>query len=138
MSWVIDCSFSMALLLPDESSAAVRAFFSELAAQDILWVPGLWWYETANVLAVAERKKRLHQADSSRALVLFAALKLQTDHSSGGSYALRLIEVARSWNLSAYDAAYLELALRKGATLLSLDRTLLDAAGQCGISNWRP
>jgi len=138
MPWVMDCSFSMALLLPDEQTGAIRAFFEELDPDDTVWVPALWWYETANVLAVAVRKNRLQQVDSFRALTLFSALKLQVDHASGTGFAQRLVELALSWNLSAYDAAYLELALRKGATMLSLDRSLLDAAGRCGIEAWKP
>jgi predicted nucleic acid-binding protein len=138
MSWVMDCSFSMALLLPDEQTGAVRTFFDGLNPDDTIWVPALWWHETANVLAVAVRKKRLHQTDASNALTLFSALKPRVDHASGTGYAQRLMELALTWNLSAYDAAYLELALRKGSTMLSHDRSLLDAAGRCGIEAWKP
>jgi predicted nucleic acid-binding protein len=138
MPWVVDCSFSMALLLPDEQTGAVRAFFEGLDPDDTVWVPALWCYETANALSVAVRKKRFLQADASNALTLFSALRLRVDHASGTGYAQRLVELALSWNLSAYDAAYLELALRKGATMLSLDRSLLDAAGRCGSGTWKP
>jgi len=101
-------------------------------------VPALWWHETANALSVAVRKKRLQQIDASNALALFSALKLRVDHASGTGHAQRLTELALSCNLSAYDAAYLELALRKEEAMLSLDRSLPGAAGRCGIEAWEP
>ena len=54
MRWVVDCSFTAALFLPDESSTKVRFFFEKLKDDDTLWVPILWWYEITNVLVVYE------------------------------------------------------------------------------------
>lgn len=138
MVWVLDCSFALALVLPDESSAAIRDFFSSHPEDDTLWVPGLWWYEIANVLTVAERKRRIHRADALKAVNLFSALKLETDHAAGERYAGRLIELAHGNKISAYDAAYIELAQRKKAHLATLDLPLRDAARACGLETWQP
>lgn len=134
--WVLDCSFAAALALPDKSSGLVSSFFQEKST-DELWVPALWWYELANVLTVAERRRVLARTEVERAISLYAHLSIQTDQAEGVEYVRRLCEISRVHGLSAYDAAYLELALRKRAPLASLDRELLDAAKKSGVETWR-
>lgn len=134
--WVLDCSFAAALTLPDKASGPVSRFFDE-KSNDELWVPALWWYELANVLTVAERRRVLTRADVEKAASLYGNLAIQTDHAEGVEYIRMLCEITRLYGLSAYDAAYLELALRKRAPLASLDRELLDAAKRSGVETWR-
>jgi predicted nucleic acid-binding protein len=133
--WVIDCSFASALALPDKSSRRVETFFLEHAEAE-LWVPALWWYELANVLTVAERRQVLTRADVENAIVLYGHLMFRTDEAKGMEEVRRLSEVSRTYGLSAYDAAYLELALRQGAPLATLDRQLLEAAKKSGLGTW--
>lgn len=134
MNWVVDCSFAAALFLPDESSTHVREFFSRLSKNDQLLIPSLWWYELANVLIVCERKNRLHHAEVWKILGLFEKFDLETDYVIGISYSKSLYELAKQYNLSSYDAAYLELVIRKEANLASLDQQLLKVAVNCGIT----
>jgi len=134
MDWVMDCSFTAALFLPDQSSPEVHEFFSSLEDDVDLWVPTLWWYETTNVLSIAERKGFINRADISKILSLYSKLALKTDDSHGIQYAASVYDITGKYQLSAYDAAYLELALRRGAKLASLDRQLLSAAAKSGVT----
>ena len=134
MNWVLDCSFSAALFLPDEFSLKVRDFFTNLSKNDQLYVPSLWWYEITNVLIVAERRKRLNYADVVKVTLLFEQLSIETDNSSGFPFSKEIYRLANLNKLSAYDAGYLELSIRKDASLASLDKQLLKVAVNSGVS----
>ena len=131
--WVIDCSFAAALFLPDKASSQVNRFFSEHSDSRTLHVPMLWWYEMTNVLCVAERKRMLKEVDVQRIMGLLPRFPMETDEARGFPYIRRLYEVARTYGLSSYDAAYLELAMRIDAQLATLDRELVAAASTCGV-----
>ena len=137
MIWVIDCSFYSALFLPDESSSKVRNFFLNLTKNDELWVPSLWWYEIINVLIVSERRKRLVYSDVIKIFSLLEKLELVTDTLKDTFFSKEIYELAQRYQLSAYDAAYLELAIRKGASLASLDKQLIKAASSSGINVYK-
>ncbi|MEK7858860.1 MAG: type II toxin-antitoxin system VapC family toxin [Elusimicrobiota bacterium] len=137
-AWVLDSSMALAWALPDEKSAEAERFMAQ-AAQDsraALWVPALWWYEIANALTSARRRKRLSEADAARLIELYGQLPLQTDASLGGEAMWRHQALAVEHGLSAYDAAYLELAQRTGAGLASLDERLSAAARQAGLTSF--
>jgi predicted nucleic acid-binding protein len=84
--------------------------------------------EVANALLVAERRKRISQADTTAALGALQKLPLETDNATGRNAGSDTLALARQNNLSVYDAAYLELAMRQAATLASLDEPLRAAA----------
>lgn len=138
MAWVLDCSFVAALGLPDEHSPVVEAFFRHEVGHADLWVPALWWYELSNVLLVAERRQRIQQAQRLALHMRFAALPLQTDVLTGEALASRIQGLGEGHGLSAYDAAYLELAQRKNAGLASFDKALLAAAARSGVTCYTP
>ena len=131
---VIDCSFSAALFLPDECSLKVRDYFSTLPVNEEIVVPSIWWYELTNVLTVSVRRGRLRHSDVINVMALFEQLELETDKSIGIEHSKEVYKVAQLYQLSAYDAAYLELALRRNASLASLDEQLVKAAINSGIS----
>ncbi|HNR88528.1 MAG TPA: type II toxin-antitoxin system VapC family toxin [Spirochaetota bacterium] len=133
MNYVVDCSFTSALFLPDESSDAVRNFFLKLRTQDVLHTPFLWWYETNNVLNISLKRKRLNQADIVTILNLLDQLKLEIDYSIGIDFSKEIIRLTQSYNLSSYDAAYIELAMRKKAHLMSFDKEVIASAKSIGI-----
>ena len=133
MIWIVDCSFTSALFLNDDAASKVKSFFDQLSAQDQAWVPALWWHETANTLTIAEKQKRLTKSDTSRMMALISQLPLTTDESSGPFYLQHLYELASAHQLSAYDAAYLELALRKSGALATFDKQLAKAAHAAGV-----
>ena len=133
MNWVLDCSFSAALFLPDALSPKVRDFFTNLSKNDKLYVPSIWWYEITNVLIVAERRKRLNYAEVSKVTLLFEQLGIETDNSNGVLFLKEIYRLANINRLSTYDAGYLELAIRQEASLASLDKQLLKVAVNAGV-----
>jgi len=133
MRWVLDGSLALAWALPDEHSGSAERFLQGLAKEDELRVPSLWWYEVSNALRAAQRRRRLNEAEVARILELYRALRLLTDTDLGPELGWRLVSLAREHDLSACDAAYLELALRKDAGLATLDRKLGRAAQRAGV-----
>lgn len=135
-SWVLDSSMALAWALPDEASAEAEKFMDHASRDSTiaLLVPALWWYEIANALTCARRRKRLTEADAARLIELYGRLPLQTDASLGGESAWRQHALAVEHGLSAYDAAYLELAHRSGAGLASFDERLRAAARKTGLA----
>lgn len=133
MEWVLDCSLALAWALPDETSPRADRFLASATREDVFWVPALWWYELANALTMAQRRHRLPESDRLRLMELYGALPVQTDTFIGPNAAWRLHALAVAHGLSAYDAAYLELAQRRGLGLATLDRRLAGAARRAGI-----
>jgi predicted nucleic acid-binding protein len=134
MECVLDCSLALAWVLPDEGSARAERLLTQVSSESILLVPALWWYEVSNALTVAQRRHRLADADRKQVMALYAALPIRTDVDLGLDTAWRLQTLAHQLSLSAYDAAYLELAQRNGVGLATLDRRLTISARKAGVS----
>jgi len=132
-AWVIDSSLALAWGLPDEMSNQAEGFLSERSSTDVFWVPALWWYEVSNALTMARRRRRLAEADRVRLLALYGSLPIQTDTALGSDAIWRFHVLAEEYGLSAYDAAYLDLAQRKGLGLATLDHRLHGAARKAGV-----
>jgi len=133
MDWVIDSSIALAWALPDETSKEADRFLSQISIRSILWVPALWWYETANALLMAQRRKRLTEAERIRLMELYRRLPIRTDMVLDSDSMSRFHTLAIEYNLSAYDAAYLELAQRRDLGLATVDRPLRLAAQRAGM-----
>lgn len=133
MDWVVDSSIALAWGLPDETSKEADRFLSRISARSILWVPALWSYETANALLTAQRRKRLGEAERIRLMELYQRLPIRTDVALDSDIVWRLPTLAIEYHLSAYDAAYLELAQRRGLGLATVDRPLRVAAQRAGM-----
>ena len=130
-SFVLDCSVAMAWCFSDESDAYSEAVLDGLADNEAL-VPSLWPLEVGNVLLVAERRRRLTAAHTTRFLELLSALPITIDKETP-EYALgRILSLAREHSLSSYDATYLELAMRAGLPLATRDARLIKAAKRSG------
>lgn len=128
--FVVDASVSAAWFLPDEATEATEAALQATATQD-LWVPALWLLEMGNLLLSAQRRKRI-TADKRRELAqAAAALRLRVDREPVAIPALD--ELAARHGLSAYDAAYLELALRRSLPLATQDAVLAAAMVKAGV-----
>lgn len=133
MSWVADASWTAALFLPDECSSGIDERLAEL--QDgVLLVPQLWWYETTNILCSAERRGRISVDQIGRIFLLIGALPLETDERIAVLIARRIYDIAATTGVSAYDAAYLELALRRRRPLATLDAESARAAQTLGVT----
>lgn len=136
MRLVVDCSISMAWFL-DESSALADAALTTLENSEAI-VPEIWPLETANGLAVSERKGRLTAAEVTRALDLIHGLSIVIDDETCPRALGETLSLARTHRLSAYDASYLELAMREGAELATLNQALQDAAVRVGVKLFQP
>jgi len=133
MDWVLDSSIALALALPDETSEHADHFFRQVTSKSVLWVPALWWYEIANALIGAQRRKRLTERDRMRLMELYRMLPIRTDTVLDSDAMYRFHTLALEYQLSAYDAAYLELAQRRGLGLATLDQRLYSAAIKAGV-----
>ena len=124
--WVMDCSAASAFFLDEAASASIDPLISGAARQELtLLVPSLFWFELLNVLISAQRRGRIPHAQAVRLRNEADLLPLTVDPPLGSVQRLRVHDLAVAHKLTAYDAAYLELAERKGARLKSLDPDLL-------------
>lgn len=130
---VVDASVAGGWFIGDESSSYTDAALA-VVADSGAHAPGIWPYEIANMLAVAERRERATPQDVSEALRLLSALPVAIDSPHAMSALPRLLRLARDYGLTAYDAAYLDLALRTGSALATRDAELRRAAEQAGVS----
>jgi predicted nucleic acid-binding protein len=126
-AFVMDCSIAMTWLFADERTAATDALQDRLAAEAAL-VPALWHLEIANVLTMAERKGRITSEDAVLFTRLLRAFDVETDPGLGLATADALLPLCRAHRLAAYDAAYLELAMRRRLPLATVDKELTVAA----------
>jgi len=133
MDWVLDASMALAWAFPDEKSSEADRFLGMLTTESILWVPAVWWYEMANALTTARRRQRLTEAEVIRLTELYGILPIRTDFLLDPNAVMRFHTLAWEYNLSAYDAAYLELAQRRGLGLATLDQRLSSAAQEAGV-----
>lgn len=130
---VLDSSAALAWVLPIESSPQTDALLDRIADSGAA-VPGLWPLETANTLLVAERRGRITLTERREALLMLADLPIQIDPHTAGHAWTDTINLAAARTLTVYDASYLELAMRAGLPLASLDWALCQAAQACGVS----
>jgi predicted nucleic acid-binding protein len=133
MAIVIDASVALAWFFPDEESHDADRIL-DIVERDGAIVPAIWALEVINGLLAAERRGRISRSEATRALELASRLELSTvptdiEEAMGDVYAL-----AREHGLSAYDAAYLQLAMREGLALATLDGRLRTAANEAGVA----
>lgn len=135
MNFVLDASVALLWLVPDSNPAGVD--YASVALQALkesqALVPSLLALEIANVVAKIESRGVVTEADSQRFIALLARLNIVTDHATAAHALGDTLNLARRYKLSAYDAAYLELALRTGLPLATLDADLAKAASSAGV-----
>jgi len=129
---VIDASLALAWCFKDELTEAATRLLEELRSGAAA-VPLLWPIEVANVLAIAERRKRITLAERAQLIALLETLEIDVDGKTSALAFTRILDLAREQRLTAYDAAYLELAMRLGVPLASKDGDLCDAAERVGV-----
>ncbi len=129
MSVVVDCSMFLAWSLADEDEpVAIETMHRVVSAGCV--APVIWWYELRNALLANERCGRITAQQVADTLADCAALGIETDDRHDETLVLWL---AREHALSVYDAAYLEVASRRGLPLATLDQKLSEAAGAVGV-----
>jgi predicted nucleic acid-binding protein len=125
--FVVDNSIVMTWCFKDEADPYADAVLKSLTENEAI-VPAIWPLEVVNVLLVAERRKRLHESDSIRFLSLLSQLPVYIERTWPEKMMTQLLALGRDNSLSSYDAAYLELAMRQGLSIATLDSKLLKAA----------
>jgi predicted nucleic acid-binding protein len=130
MAAVLDASVTLSWFLQDERTAFTDSIFARLG-QDEFWVPAVWSLEFPNALLAAERKRRIDRQTRVQALDFASGLALRVDAAPIDMRSISTL--AERHGLSTYDASYLELALRQGFDLVTLDRALAAAAAAAGI-----
>lgn len=131
-SVVLDASVALQWCFPDEDTRYSTEVLRGLEHAGA-FVPALWPMEIANAILSAERRKRLSRSDVARFLQLIVALPIEIDNRTAERALGETLTLARSCNLTAYDAAYLELAMRRGLPLATLDKKLRIAAEAAGV-----
>jgi predicted nucleic acid-binding protein len=129
---VLDVSLSCAWCFADEASPAAWAVLERLQAA-VAHVPALWVWETGNVLVQAERRGRISPAAIRTFLGLLESLPISIDQPTTTSAWHDTLALARNHRLTSYDAAYLELAMRRSLPLASRDLALQAAAQSEGV-----
>lgn len=135
MRFVLDASVALLWLVPKTNPAGVEYADATLQAltQSQAVVPSLFALEIANVVAKVEAKGVIAEADSQRFIALLGRLNIAIDQATALHALGDTLNLARRYKLSAYDAAYLELALRLGLALATLDADLSKAARTAGV-----
>ena len=129
MPFVLDASVTASWCFEDEGAPVADAAMDRLP-EDHAIVPALWWFEIRNVLVVNERRGRIDSADSDMFLNDLARLPIRIESDPNERL---VVGLARTHRLTAYDAAYLDLAVRLTAPIATLDRALADAARAEGL-----
>jgi predicted nucleic acid-binding protein len=130
-SFVLDSSVTLAWYFADEANAYANGVAERLAKVRGI-VPSIWPLEIANVLVASERRKRSTQAQAARWLSGLQLLPIDIEHTVVATAWGEVLRLARTHDLSAYDASYLELALRCGLPLATLDEPLRQALRRVG------
>jgi predicted nucleic acid-binding protein len=132
MSVVLDSSATLAWVYSDEITEPIRRVFN-LVSENGAWVPGLWKLEVANILEMGARRGRHDDAFRNSTLADLALLPISVDTETDRQAWGATLQLSERHRLTLYDAAYLELALRRRLPLASLDAELRRAAQAEGI-----
>ncbi len=132
---VIDASVTLSWCFSDEENDSALQTLNALAEGEAV-VPAIWTLEVANVLLLAERRGRLARAESEQFLALLEKLPITVDTTSICAISPHIMALGRDYQLSSYDAAYLELAMREGIPLATIDTLLLNAMTRLGVSTF--
>jgi predicted nucleic acid-binding protein len=133
---VLDSSLALAWCFADEKDACADAIAARFPGLEAV-VPSLWHIEVANALLMGERRGRSTQADTVNWTGFLGSLPIVVDDETTARVWGDTLNLARVQNLSAYDAAYLELALRRAIPLATLDARLRAAATGVGVPLYR-
>ena len=132
-AFVLDASMAFAWVLPSQASTAAETLLKRVEEGDEVVVPPLWFLEVANGLLAAERRNTIATPERRLALERLSGLALTIDEAHAQDAFGRTSALAEQYGLSVYDAAYLEVAIRRNLPLGTRDRALRSAAERSGI-----
>ncbi len=129
---MVDASAILTLCFEDEDSACGQRVLDAAEAGASIIVPSLWLLEVGNGLIVAERRARLKPDEIPRFLSLLKDLAIKLDQRSFAYTMETIVPMARKHKLTVYETAYLDLALREGIPLATIDKRLADTCKAAG------
>jgi len=132
MGFVLDSSVALAWLLPDEAGDATDVLANRLE-QERAHVPAVWPLEVGNALLMAQRRARISDDELMRFISALSALPIEVDLARDTAGLARVIAIARDLALTAYDAAYVELAGRLALPLATLDAKLRQGCAKLNV-----
>jgi len=133
--FVADASVGVAWVHPAQATPQTEAMLQALYDGAVVEAPALWPSEVANALLVLVRRKKLSASERHRSLIALQNLSVELDHEMSALAFTKLSTLAAEHRLSVYDAAYLELALRKKLPLGCKDGPLRAAAKRCHLTS---
>ena len=131
-AFVLDCSATLPWVFASEATPGTDHLLEILAAGGRAWVPALWHLELANALLGAQRRSRIDRAGIETFLATLGVFDVAVDPETMDVAWTRTLALAESFGLTTYDAAYLELALRRSLPLATLDQPLRTAMQKAG------
>lgn len=130
---VLDASVTLCWLFEDQATAYTDSILDRLSGQDDAITSMIWPLEVANVIAVSERRKLIRPAQGAAFLEELEQLPIRVEEISIGRAFGGILDCARRYRLSAYDASYLDLAMRQSLPLGTVDSALRVAARAAGV-----
>jgi predicted nucleic acid-binding protein len=131
---VLDASETISWCFEDEASPQSEALLDLLKTSAIAVVPSIWRVEVANALLMAERRHRIASDGTVAFLDVLFKLNVVADSESDDIVLGRIVALARDKGLTAYDASYLELAIRMNVPIATRDARLIKAEESCGVA----
>ncbi|MGK7878854.1 MAG: type II toxin-antitoxin system VapC family toxin [Crocosphaera sp.] len=137
IKFVLDCSVAISWCLVDEDDDYANAVLALMPNAEA-FVPEIFTLEIANTLLVAERRNRMTSTQTASAINLIQSLPISIDSQTSATALGATLTLGREQGLASYDAAYLELAIRLGLPLVTLDERLAKAATSCSVLLFNP
>jgi predicted nucleic acid-binding protein len=132
MPIVLDSSMAMALWMDDEEVADAEGILAVLVTERVV-VPPIWIFEVANSLAMAARRGRIANEECQPRLALMLGLPLEVEGHNADRVSMKTLGLALAHSLTVYDASYVEMAVRRGERLATLDDRMAAAARAEGV-----
>lgn len=132
MGFVLDASIALSWCFLDENTPFAQKLLIQLE-NEVAIVPTIWSLEVGNILVMAERRKRISYAEMVQFLELLKDLRIEVDIDTPSKAFHEILSLAHSEKLTTYDAAYVELAMRSGFSLVSKDLELCKVAKRLGV-----
>jgi predicted nucleic acid-binding protein len=137
-AFVVDASVAFSWVYPDQASTYTDGVLAALGEGGSVFVPTLWPIEVTNAILVSIRRRRMTNAEGKSAFEFLRALTVTVDPDAPSVAFTRIYDLAHAHSLSAYDACYLELAIRKSIAIATRDEPLIKAAKATGIGILEP
>ncbi len=136
--FVLDASVALTWCFPDENASLTQHVADMFKQGDTALAPSFWPHEVLNALLAGERRKRISKVLAQGFLDDLAALPIVLEHVAASAVFGRIQSLSREYGLTAYDAAYLDLALDSGLPLATLDEDLVRACEKARVVLVRP